>query len=40
MSISPIFVEMLKTSSLNPKRLTRPLVRKLHPYVYGEQPVL
>ncbi|HKW28750.1 MAG TPA: aminotransferase class I/II-fold pyridoxal phosphate-dependent enzyme [Verrucomicrobiae bacterium] len=22
----------------NPKRLIRPLVRKLHPYVYGEQP--
>jgi histidinol-phosphate aminotransferase len=22
----------------SPKRLVRPLVRELHPYVYGEQP--
>src|SRR6185312_13369700 len=23
---------------MNPKKLIRPLVRELHPYVYGEQP--
>jgi histidinol-phosphate aminotransferase len=29
---------MLRMISRNPKNLVRPLVRRLHPYAYGEQP--
>ena len=29
---------MMQMRSRSPKKLIRPLVRELHPYVYGEQP--
>jgi histidinol-phosphate aminotransferase len=34
----PFSPEMLRMISRSPKNLIRPLVRELHPYVYGEQP--
>src|SRR5450432_3463986 len=34
----PFSPEMLRMISHGPKSLIRPLVRELHPYVYGEQP--